>query len=197
MNEKENKRLRRSLTFFVDKKNGKYKRRKLSDNSSTVVVDNAALDSRYGTNVILTDVTLILADRFGNAFPSAQQFLNELKRLFTNSKTILFTGKKSEIDLAKRTFSAIDVYIETKDVLGERPLLYFRNFLAQKFGAPALIGPNVLLTDRMNPFNNKQYDVVKDVRRFYNFDKNVLVGVDYGNLLEDIKNSVEYFTNNK
>lgn len=202
MDNKSDKRRERSLAFFTEKKCGKYKRRKIDEKStealSRTIVRHNVKNHNYFINFVITDFMLILADKFMNVFPSALEFIRNLKRMYVNSNIIMYTYNKIEIDVTKKTFlSLIDIYLELdkNNVIfsNERPILYFRKLVANKLGTDALSGPNVLLTKSMNADNNKQYDIVKDIRRFYVFDKSSVTDVDYKRLLEELKGSIDRF----
>lgn len=206
MENKNDKRKKRSLDFFEAKKCGKYKRRKGEDDDNIgnvretlrAKISENTNRHTFCINFILTGFSLILADKFANVFPSALKFLTNVKRTFVNSKIIMFTHDKAEIISTKKSFSCIDIYVELNNdsivTRDERPVVYLRKFLANRVGPAALTGPFVLLTNSMNAYNNKQYDIVKDIRRFYIFDNNnVLRDVDHELLTQDVKKSVKNF----
>lgn len=214
MDNKAGKRLERSLTFFAQKKSGKYKRqsrRKTGDvvdvdgrdersrRASKIVstVDGNSAENAFRINFILTDLSLILVDRFVRVFPSALTFLENLKSIFKNSSIILYTHNKTETIFSTRAFSSIDARINLDEnsimMSEERPVLLLRKYLVSKWGPLSLTGPNVLLTKAMNANNNKQYDVIKDVRRFYIFDRNAVRDVDYERLIEELRESIRQF----
>lgn len=198
MEDKINKRRQRSLVFFADKKGGKYKRRKVEDKNKNGILPNPSDEKdRYRINVILTNVALILTDRFGNCFSGSSEFIANIKVNFANSNVILFTDDVAEIDLASKKYP-IDGFVKLeKDgivaTLKERPVLFLRKFIMKKFGVSSLTGPYILITNVMAAHNSKQYDVIHDVRRYYVFDTNTLIGVDYESLLNELKNSVRNF----
>lgn len=204
--DKARKRQERSLAFFAEKKSGKYKRQKVDGNETTAASRTPiAVDAkfRFCINFILTDCTFILTDQFTNIYPGAIQFVCNLKKMFLDSNVIMFLQNKHEINLCRKVFSlipnAVDLFIDCDIAEGgivpnnERPLLYLRKCLAKQMGPPALAGPNVLLTRTMNANNNRQYDIVKDIRRFYIFENNILSKVDYNNLLHNVQNDLQQF----
>lgn len=191
------KRRERSLAFFANKK-CKYKSNKKGNEESPNV--QTICEQTSSINFILTDFSLILANQIKEPFPSVLDFLTKIKQNFKNSNIILFTDSKSDIILAKKYFPSIDLLIElNRDshliIQEERPILYLRKQLFKQNNKLALIGPYILITKTMNSNNNKQYDIVKDIRRFYIFKENVLIDVNYQHLLNNIKKSVDNFFN--
>jgi hypothetical protein len=163
-------------------------------------------------NIIISDVSLILSDQFLNAFPSARTFIENLKSLFKNSCIVLYVSNINKSFLQSMDFLDLCVQTENKNIAAasaaaaastaskatttldnERPLLHLRKRLFAERGATSLAGPYVLLTKSMNANNNKQYDIVKDVRRYYVLDGHTVRDVDYARLLNDIRDSIRLF----
>lgn len=190
------KRRQRSLRFFSDKKSGKYKPKNGEEKLIPHKDDTQISTSWYCVNVVLPDISLIVTDHSMRPFPSAYGFLKELKRYFTNVNVILYTDNKADVAVTKNLFDEINLIVDAKDaiiVAGERPILQLRKYLCQRLGSRSLAGPFVLLCKTMNANNNKQYDIVKDVRRFYVFDENILTDVNYQELIKNIQCDITDF----
>lgn len=217
MSEKDRLRRQRSLAFFADKKSGKYKRsHKLSFPNGSVAKSippnmekpmeiNRSLDydfSKYHVNVVITNYTAVLADRFYRTYPKAKCFLDDLKNYYKqNVYIILYVRSFDEVTKAKFSGCEFDLTLSLDkydSVLAElnefeRPITILRKFIAQNSSRPhALTGPYVLLSNSVIANNNRQYDIIKDVRRYYLFKKDS-EHIDFDALFGDIIESVEKF----
>lgn len=198
------KRRNRSIAFFADKKSGKYQRvtkvlpNQNTNGTHTDIPAIIQIKCEYCINFIFSNTSLILINSSKEPFPSSSDFLLHIKQTFQNSNIILFTADKLDILLAKNLFPLINLYIELNvnnifTTTEERPVIYLRKYLSKNIGASSLSGPYVLITKDMNANNNKQYDIVKDIRRFYIFNENVLFDINYYLLLKTINESIKKF----
>lgn len=157
---------------------------------------------KYYVNVIIAHYMFILADRFGRKYRTVNDFFDNIRNYFRgNVNIILYTNNPSEIEAAKAASCPFDLTIslDKYDKViahineNERPIKILRKCMAQKLSLPiSLSGPFVLLTKSSNVDNNKQYDIIKDVRRYYKRDRNTFEeNIEFEYLLEDIKESVE------
>jgi hypothetical protein len=161
-------------------------------------------NSKYTTtNIIIPSFAGVLADRFYRLYPQAQNFIDKIKNYFQhNVYIILYVRDCEEITKASSSSSCkfdVILSLDKRDVIlaelneTHRPIGVLRKFLAQNMPR-ALSGPYVLVTNAMNPQNNREYDIVKDVRRYYTFKKgSIEQQVNYDALFEDIAESVNAF----
>lgn len=218
-NDKKRRRVERSLAFFADKRKGKYKRVKTSETSKSVarvprndslMVSNESTEPRndystYFVNIVITQYTLILTDRFQRQYPTVDTFFDNIRNYFRrNVNIILYTRDSSEIETAAKASCRFDLTVSLDKYDGltaklkehERPLRILRKCIARQATASphSLSGPFVLIVKSIDGANNKQYDIVKDIRRYYKYDEiNFRDTVDLDSLFHDIKESVEHF----
>lgn len=195
MASKVDKRKERSLAYFANKKANKAKQQK-NDKYSDARIETLLLSApKYCINFVLSDVSMVLVDESLDVFPSAHEFLAMLKHTYENVHIILFSQNKAEGIIAQKLFPQVDAIVDTDDApcSTTTPLLVLRKFVVKKFGIRYLMGPFVLLCKTMNANNNQQYDIVKDIRRFYVFENNLLKDIDQHKLITEIKRSVEQF----
>lgn len=189
------KRRERSSIFFTNKKNGKYKR-KTTPTTNTNTTGKCDKKKFEQINFVLSDISLVFVQQQNNndkqqPFPSARDFFTKIKQTFSNPKIVLFTHNKVDIILAKQFFPLIDLFVEldkSSVSMEERPILYLRKYLFRK--RETVSGPNILITKTMNANNHKQYDIVKDIRRFYKFEDDLLVDVNYQLLIDELEKSI-------
>lgn len=184
------KRGERSAAFFEKKKNGQY-RKSNAKNCENEKFCQIISEQKYRINFVFSDFSLVLANQIKEPFPSTLDFFRKIKQKYVHSNIILFTPNKTDLILAKQFLPLIDLFIKLDEnvaiVQEERPILFLRKYLFKEKKTFLLMGPNILITKGMNTNNNKQYDIVKDIRRFYIFKYNSLIDINYQELLSDLE----------
>lgn len=184
---------KRALDSFANQKMDKHRRSKQKPFSTQTVLNNY---NDYYVNFVFANFTFLSGNQYADEFILNLDFLKTIKYTFPQSNVILYTPVKTDITVAISHCGYIDYFVELNAnnfSLEERPLLQLRRYLLKKKGISALAGPFILFTKCMNSHNNKQYDIVKDMRRFFLYDGNLFININYKELLNDTLKSIKQF----
>lgn len=155
------------------------KRRKLSSSTTTTV--------KWPGSIIVLDLDGTLIDKYSMPYPNAKKFIMNLQKLTKNVHLCLWTmGNKAHVERAIEDCFSNICFDEIRcgshcDLVG-KPITVVRQNVCNP---NSFIGPTIIIDDFDENLSPSQYDIVKDVKKYYCEINNKIV-VDYKRLYNNI-----------
>lgn len=178
-----------------------------SDNENRVVVtEPPETPVVYNSNeeslrivyvLLIIDYDLTLVDNNSQAFPSAMKFLQNINVMRVNNiifkplKVLWSLGSKSYIketlpnNFPKYKFDFIKANNKHMSVR-QKNLSDIRRNLIQLGYDRYLAGPSIIIDDQKQNLKSNEYDIVKDVKKYYILSNETVIDVKYDDLYKSI-----------
>lgn len=151
--------------------------------------------------VIVVDYDLTLVDRASRPFPKSKEFLETLRKYHEGlNTTVLYShGTKDYVHRSltrnyPRWAEYFDVILSDGSARSNKPVTYVREKIKAIKPVEYLIGPYVILDDTKTNLDDDQYDIVIDVTRMTEYDRDGrAVSVDFEECLRLINEGVKTF----
>jgi ribonucleotide monophosphatase NagD (HAD superfamily) len=147
--------------------------------------------------IIVLDLDGTLIDQHNSAYPNAKKFIINLQNLTKDVYICLWTmGNDVHCEKAiEDHFSTIafnDIRCGAYCDLEGKPITVVRKYVNNP---RAFIGPTIIIDDLDTNLNPTQYDIIKDVKKYYKAQTNGKIIVDYKQLFQDLTVDFQHWGN--